>query len=212
MKLLILGATGLVGRQVLQQALADPDIEQIVAPTRRPLPDMAAARLINPVIDFECLPTDADWWQADGVILALGTTLRQTGSRTAYRRVDYDYPLQAARCARSHGTPGCALVSSLGADADAWVFYPQLKGELELALRQLTFDSLTLVRPALLDGGWRTPPRTLETLSLWATKALAPLLPARYRPVTPGAVARVLLSAIKASQPGVRLVESEAIR
>lgn len=210
MKLLILGATGLVGQQVLQQALADPDIEQVVAPTRRTLP--VAPGLSNPIVDFDRLPTEADWWQVDGIVLALGTTLRQTGSRAAYRRVDYDYSLLAARCARSRGTPCCALVSSLGADADAGVFYPQLKGELELALRQLEFESLTLVRPALLDGGWRTPPRPLESLLLWVTKAVSPLLPARYRPVSPRAVAQTLLSAIKAAQPGVKLVESEAIR
>ena len=157
MKLLILGATGLVGQQVLQQALADPDIEQIVAPTRRPLP--VAVKLINPVIDFECLPTEADWWQADGIILALGTTLRQTGSRAAYRRVDYDYCLQAARCARSHGTPGCALVSSLGADAvitSYSIHYTKLYDDLNLDAEEsykfaIILKRLRLRRPSSIN-------------------------------------------------------------
>ena len=35
--LLILGASGLVGYQVLQMALADERIDQVIAPTRRPL-------------------------------------------------------------------------------------------------------------------------------------------------------------------------------
>ena len=62
MQLLIVGATGLVGSQVLQQALADSRITRVVAPVRRALP--AHPRLLAPLVDFEHLPEDADWWRA----------------------------------------------------------------------------------------------------------------------------------------------------
>ena len=82
--LLILGATGLVGARLLAQALDDRRFERITAPTRRPL--APRERLVNPVVDFEQLPGDATWWQADAVVCALGTTLAQAGSRDAFRR------------------------------------------------------------------------------------------------------------------------------
>ena len=72
-RLLILGATGLVGQQVLAQALADPSVVQVVAPTRRSL--APHPKLLNPIVDFKALP-QADWWAADAVVCCLGTTLK----------------------------------------------------------------------------------------------------------------------------------------
>ncbi|MGP1681746.1 MAG: hypothetical protein ACTS8S_05395, partial [Giesbergeria sp.] len=74
MQLLLLGATGAVGREVLALALADARVAQVVAPTRRAL--AAQARVENPVVDFENLDPNAPWWQADAVVCALGTTLK----------------------------------------------------------------------------------------------------------------------------------------
>jgi nucleoside-diphosphate-sugar epimerase len=100
-RLLLVGATGLVGQAVLAAALADERVARVVAPTRRPLP--AHPRLDNPVVDFARLPADAPWWRVDAVICTLGTTLREAGSRAAFQQVDRDYPAAVARLARSHG-------------------------------------------------------------------------------------------------------------
>ena len=72
--MLLAGATGAVGREVLAAALADVRVTQIVAPTRRPLDKHA--KLHNPIIGFQALPTDADWWRVDAVICTLGTTIK----------------------------------------------------------------------------------------------------------------------------------------
>ncbi len=74
MKVMLLGATGLVGGQVLQLLLDEPRCDTVVAPTRRPLPGSNPA-LRNPVVDFEQLPLEADWWSVDAVICALGSTI-----------------------------------------------------------------------------------------------------------------------------------------
>lgn len=142
---MLVGATGLMGRHVLQRALADPRVDAIVAPTRRALP--THAKLSSPSVDYEWLDEDASWWRADAVICTLGTTLRTAGSEAAFRRVDHDYPLAVARLARAHGTPTYVLNSAIGADAGSRFFYNRVKGELENALRLVGFDSLTLVRP-----------------------------------------------------------------
>src|SRR5688572_4654854 len=128
MKLLLVGATGLVGSHVLRQALTESRIDLVVAPARRPLPEHA--KLHAPLVDFEHLPEDASWWQADAVVCTLGTTIKTAGSRETFRRVDHDYPLAVARLARRHGTPTYVLNSALGADAASRIFYNRVKGQL----------------------------------------------------------------------------------
>jgi uncharacterized protein YbjT (DUF2867 family) len=209
MKLMLVGASGLVGQQVLRQALANPAVSRLIAPTRTPL--AAAARLENPVIDFEHLPLDAPWWNVDAVICTLGTTMAQAGSQAAFRRVDHDFPFAVARLARAAGATAFVLNSALGAAADSRVFYNRIKGEVEAAITALGYPSLTLVRPSLLDGGPRRDNRRGERAGLWFARIFRLLIPARYRAVTTEAVARTLLAAALAQVPGVHVIESERI-
>lgn len=207
-RLLIAGATGLVGRHALALALADARFSRVVAPTRRALP--AHAKLENPVVDFETLPADAAWWSVDAVVCALGTTIRDAGSQAAFRRVDVDYVLAVAANARAAGARAFALNSSLGADPDARGFYLRCKGEAERGVEALGYPSLTLVRPSII-GGERARRRPLEHLGMVTLRAFEPWVPVRYRVVPAERIARCLLDAALAAPPGVRIVESEAL-
>lgn len=207
-RLLLAGATGLIGQTALALSLASPRVTRVIAPTRRPLP--AHPKLVNPVVDFDALPDDADGWQVDAVACALGTTIRDAGSRAAFHRVDHDYPLAVARLARAHGARAFALVSALGADPASRVFYSRTKGELEQALANLGFDSLTLLRPGLL-GGDRTQHRAGERWAQRIFGALGPVLPRRYRVVPPERVAAALLEAALDARPGRHVVPSEQL-
>ncbi|MDZ7812067.1 MAG: NAD-dependent dehydratase [Ideonella sp.] len=207
-RLLLLGATGLVGQQVLAQALADATITQVVAPTRRPLPPHP--KLLNPIVDFKALP-QADWWAADAVVCCLGTTLKLAGSPAAFRAVDHDHVLAAARLARAAGTLTFALNSSLGAATASSNLYLRTKGEVEDALATLGFASLTLVRPSLLDGGPRPDSRPGEAAGLWFARLARPLIPARYRAVRTEAVARALLQAVRQAPKGRCVIENAEI-
>lgn len=51
----------------------------------------------------------------------------------------------------------------------------------------------------------------METLGLWLSRRLSRLLPPRYRPVSPAAVAATLLATVKTGVPGVQIIESEQI-
>jgi uncharacterized protein YbjT (DUF2867 family) len=205
--LLILGATGAVGQAALAQALADPRVSQVVAPTRRPLPPHPKLR--NPITTFQPLPTDADWLRCDAVVCALGTTIRQAGSQAAFAAIDRDLPLAMGAAARQAGARSFALNSSLGASLKG-NFYLRTKAETEAGLAAQGWPSLTCVRPSLIDAH-REPPRPAERLGLWALRALGPLIPRRLRPVTPQAIAGCLLAAAIAAPPGCHNVESDAI-
>jgi uncharacterized protein YbjT (DUF2867 family) len=209
MKLLLAGATGLVGSHVLRLALADARITQVNAPVRRPL-STAHAKLFAPVVDYDALPEEAGWWQADAVICALGTTMKAAGSEDAFRRVDHDYPLAVARQARAQGTPTYVLNSATGADARSRFFYHRVKGELELALAQLGFASLTYARPGLI-GGKRNERRPAERAAIAALTVLGPLLPRRWRLCPAQTIAQAMLDAAVHAPRGVHVLPAESL-
>lgn len=208
MRLLIAGATGLVGRHVLAFALEDARVARVVAPTRRALP--AHAKLDNPIVDYAALPDDAPWWRVDAVACALGTTIRAAGSQAAFRAVDHGFVLAVATRALAHGARRFALTSAMGADPASPLFYSRTKGETERDLAALGYPSLTLVRPALI-GGEREQSRPAERAGLLLAAALAPLLPRRWRISPAPNIARALLDAALAARPGVHVVGAQAL-
>jgi uncharacterized protein YbjT (DUF2867 family) len=207
--ILLLGATGLVGKDVLRQALADQRISRIVAPTRRVLGEQYA-KLENPVVDFDALPADALWWGCDGAICTLGTTMRRAGSRAAFFKVDHDYVVNSAKLARQHGARSFAVVTAVGANSRSSFFYPRVKGEVERALEGLGFPSLTIVRPNFI-GGERQERRPTERAFLAVLGAVNPVLPRGWRMNPAANIARVLIEAAVTSRPGTHVVPSSAL-
>ena len=209
MKLLLAGASGLVGGHLLRLALADARITQVIATVRRAL-STTHPKLLAPVVDYDALPEDAPWWQADAVVCALGTTMKAAGSQAAFRKVDHDYPLAVARCARAHGTPTYVLNSASGANAQSRFFYNRVKGELEQALAGMGFTSLTSARPGLI-GGERRESRPAERAALLALTALGPLLPRRWRICPAQTIARAMLDAALQGRAGVHVLPAETL-
>src|SRR5580698_813539 len=116
MKILLLGASGLVGKNVLAQALAHPAITSVVAPTRLPL--APHPKLTNPVSDrLELLLPEGVAGGVDAIVCALGTTIAKAGSKEAFRQVDYVLPLTFAKAAHAAGVGTYAIVTAMGASA-----------------------------------------------------------------------------------------------
>jgi uncharacterized protein YbjT (DUF2867 family) len=209
MKVLILGATGLVGRNALAQALAHPEITRIIAPTRRPLPGQD--KLINPVgPDLkELLPEMANW-QPDAVINATGTTTKKAGTKEAFHSIDYNLPLAFAQKAYQEGARTFALVSAIGASANSPFFYPKVKGELERDIQKIGFKSLTIVRPSMI-GGERDEFRLGESIFLMLSRVFAPVLPRRFQVNPASKIAQVLVDAILTGEPGCHLRYSDSL-
>ncbi|HDS1579378.1 TPA: NAD-dependent dehydratase [Stenotrophomonas maltophilia] len=209
MRVMLLGATGLVGGLALSTLLGDPRCTALVAPTRRPLA-ATHGKLQNPVLAFDALPATPEWARVDAVICALGSTLAQAGSREAFHRIDHDYPLAFARVAQAQGARAYVLNSAAGANTKSSIFYSRVKGELERDLRALGFASLTLVRPGLI-GGQRNEVRRGERLALNVLGALGPVLPRAWRINPATVIAAALVEAALAPQPGEHVVASSAL-
>ena len=209
MRLLLVGASGVVGNAVLAQALASSEIARITAPTRRALM-VTDARLNNPLADFNALTGKEAWWSCDALICTLGTTMRQAGSQAAFAAVDRDLPVACARFAQAAGASRCALNSSLGASLKG-NFYLRTKAQAELGIRDLNFASTTIVRPSLIDAE-RSEARPGERIGIVVARSLRSLIPRRYRAVTPEAIARALLDGVLVGRAGVAIIESDALR
>jgi uncharacterized protein YbjT (DUF2867 family) len=103
------------------------------------------------------------------------------------------------------------VVSALGADSDARSFYSRVKGEAEVALAAVGFDSLVIARPSLLAGDREAlgqAPRRGERLALAIALPLGRLVPAPWRPIQAASVARALLRAVREGRPGQRVLSS----
>jgi uncharacterized protein YbjT (DUF2867 family) len=159
---LIIGATGLVGEQCLNELLNSVAYEKVIALTRKPIKS-PKAKLQCLVTDFENLDSLKDQLKADDIFCAIGTTIAKAGSKEAFRKVDFEIPLKVAEIAKQNGATRFILVSSLGADAKSSVFYSKVKGELEEAVKKLRYDWLVIFRPSILLGD-RKEKRTGEQI------------------------------------------------
>ncbi|MGZ3181488.1 MAG: NAD-dependent epimerase/dehydratase family protein [Telluria sp.] len=203
---IIAGATGLVGQAILAGLLADPTVVRVHGLGRR-APAANHPKLTAHVVDFARLTPLPP---ADEVYLALGTTIKVAGSQQAFRAVDFDANLVVAEAALAAGVRRAGLVSAMGADAHAAVFYNRVKGELEERLAQLPFAGLVIARPSLLVGDRSAlgqPVRRGEEIGFAIGKALGFLIPADYKPIAAASVAGALLDAVPAAQ-GLRILRS----
>ena len=211
LRALVAGATGLVGGYCLSELLASASYARATALVRRPL-DLRSPKLDVRVVDFTALGSVGSV-TADHAYCCLGTTLRQAGSREAFRAVDFGHVVTFARLARTAGVTRFAAVSSLGADRQSRVFYSRVKGEAEDALAALGFEGLVILRPSLLLGP-RRERRRGERVRAVLAGAIRPLLvgPARrYRAVHAATVARAMVCVTLGGASGLRVVESDEI-
>jgi uncharacterized protein YbjT (DUF2867 family) len=188
----VAGASGLVGRAILQGLLADDGVAVVHALGRRPL-GLQHPKLRSHQVDFtqlKALPP------LDEAYLALGTTIKVAGSQEAFRAVDFDANLAVARVALAAGARRLGVVSAMGADARSRIFYNRVKGELEEAVGGLGFDGLVIARPSFLAGDREAlgqPARGGEKLALRVSRWLRPLIPGNYRSIAAADVAGALL-------------------
>ncbi len=191
---LIAGASGLVGRHLLDLLLAAPEYDRVVSLGRRKL-EVAHQKLEQVVVDFAALDQAVEALGCDDAFCCLGTTIKQAGSREAHRAVDHGAVLALAWVVRRHGAARFFVVSSMGADVESRFFYNRVKGETEEALQVLNFPTLAIFRPSLLLGT-RSRPRLGERVMaaiLWFAEPMMVGRFRKYRAIEAATVARAML-------------------
>ncbi|MEO8312751.1 MAG: NAD(P)H-binding protein [Caldimonas sp.] len=208
---LLAGATGLVGRALLDRLLASDRRHRVTVLARKPTATTLArdARLTILVGDMAALASEAG--PIDDVYIALGTTIKVAGSKAAFRAVDLDLVVAIARAARAAGARRLAVVSALGADRRSRVFYNRVKGEMEETVAAMGYASVVFARPSLLLGDRASlgqPTRRVEAFAANVLGPLLPLLPTGVRPIEASTVAAALVAALEQSTPGTRVLSS----
>jgi uncharacterized protein YbjT (DUF2867 family) len=148
---LIIGATGVTGAPLLKELLEDNQYGKVIAFTRSKI-SYEHAKLVNELVDFDLVEEWAARLQGDDLFSAMGTTLKQAGSKEAQYKVDYHYQAKVAKRASDNGVSRLFLVSSPNAKASSPIFYSRIKGELEDYVAALNFKNVIYFRPSLIVG------------------------------------------------------------
>lgn len=211
----LVGATGLVGRRVIEVASAG-DEARIVGIARRETPLPPGARMEMFVADPSKWSEVLEAVRPRALICALGTTWKKSGREVdAFRSVDYDLVLATAEAARRAGVPNMVLVSAAGANASSKNLYFRVKGEAEDALSRVGFKRLDILRPGLLRGERDNDLRLGERLALVAAPLIDPLLSGsweRFRSVEAALVAEAALGLALRRAGGRFTHDNEAMR
>lgn len=207
---LIAGSTGLIGKHLLQLLLESDQYNLVKAITRKPL-DFQHPKLENIVVDFDKMTEQYSHFKTDDVFCCLGTTMKQAGSKNAFRKVDYDYPVEIAKVCKSQGAKQYLLVSALGANKDSSIYYNQVKGEVEEAINAIAYDRYHIFRPSLLLGD-RVEKRSGEDAAKIVYKIFGFLIPAKYKGIEGAKVAKSMLQFASAIESGKFIHESNEIQ
>jgi uncharacterized protein YbjT (DUF2867 family) len=201
----VIGATGLVGKALVQQLLNDERFEKVRIFVRRES-SLKHPKLEQCIVEFSKTET----WekQLTGYVLfsALGTTLKQAGSKEKQWEIDFTFNLNFAKKAKENGIENYVLVSSLGANAKSSIFYTKMKGELDEAVSKIGFSNLVILRPASLTGP-RENRRLAEEISVPVLNILTRFVMKNYRPISDEIVAKAMINAVFKSNTNKTIYE-----
>lgn len=210
MKAIVIGATGAVGKDLVEELLSRREYEKIITFTRRPL-DIKSEKIESYIIDFD-RPSDwAHLVKGDVLFSALGTSLKQAGSKEAQYRIDHDYQLSFAKAARENGVPHVVLVSSLGANRSSSIFYLKLKGLIERDVESLQFPQLSILRPPSLIRKHTKRPAEMVSVKLFQMANALGLFKT-MAPVPTEAVARKMADLGLETKKGVEILTGQETR
>ena len=146
---LVIGATGASGQEIVKFLLKDPIYDTVNIFVRRKV-DSTNFKLNVNVIDFSQLHLYKDLIKGDILFSALGTTLKDAGTKEKQFLVDYPYQYDFAKIASDNGVDTLSLISSIGANKKSFFFYPKIKGKLEESIKLLPFKKIQIYQPPSL--------------------------------------------------------------
>ena len=209
MKALVIGATGAVGKDLVEQLLKDESFERVDVFVRREV-KVSSPKLVAHVVDFDHPESWSEQLVGDILFSCLGTTIKAAGSQDAQWKVDYTYQYEAAKAARDNGVGKLVLVSSVGASSKSKIFYSRMKGQLDENVRKLGFPGCFILRPpSLIRKG---SDRFGEKSGVVVLKALNAIgLMRSWRPMPTEDVAAAMIRLAKSDKTGSHIITSQEI-
>lgn len=212
MNILIAGASGLVGGELLQLALNDDRIDVIHLLVRREL-KIENPKLHQRIIDFNELEKWNSSIQFDSVLCALGTTIKNAGSKEKFQLVDMEFVVNLAKWSEYNGVNKFIVISSMGADHRSSIFYSKVKGQMQKAISVLSIPVISILQPSLLIGK-RSEFRLGEKIGILTMRALNTLLIGplkKYRGIQAKIVAKSMLQLCFQTQTGINIYSNEKL-
>ncbi|MCA6074146.1 NAD(P)H-binding protein [Fulvivirga sedimenti] len=210
---IIAGATGLIGNQLVDLLTQQPGLKTLKLVNRREI-EVSSPLIRQIIVDFDHLDDSKDLMSADLAFCCLGTTMKNAGSKEAFYRVDHDYILSFARKVHAAGVQRFFLISSMGADAGSSIYYNRVKGETERDIRTIGFREVRFLRPSLLLGD-RNETRTGESIGKFIMTTFGFLLAGplkKYRAIHGRTVARAMVHLAGVPENGIFIHESEQLQ
>jgi uncharacterized protein YbjT (DUF2867 family) len=205
-KAIIIGATGLIGTALIKALSENSNYSEVILIARKQIPDLSSKfRLIQ--TDFDKLDEIKNEIKGDVLFSVLGTTMKTAGSKVAQYKIDFTYQFNVAKIAAENGVKNLVLLSSAGANAKSSIFYSRMKGELDEAVKELSFNHISVIRPSMLTGK-RKEFRLGEKIFTPLAYVLNIIPFARkYRPIKDSIVARAMINSVQKNQTCYQVYE-----
>lgn len=209
MKALVIGATGATGKCLVENLLNDNHYESVVIFVRKSS-GIKHDKLSEYIIDFSNIQAYQHLIIGDVFFSCLGTTLKAAGSAENQWKIDFDIPLKFAQIAEQNQIKSFVLVSSYGVNPNSKIFYPRMKGELEVQISKLNFQQLIIFRPgALIRPESDRPSERFMVTALQKINKIG--LFKKFKPLAVEVLAEKLTKAPKVLKEGIYILELETI-
>jgi uncharacterized protein YbjT (DUF2867 family) len=207
---IVAGSTGLVGKEVVKQLLAERTCQKIILLVRNKS-EIKHPKIIEIVFNFSSSAYTVENLEADCMFICIGTTMKKAKTKERFKEVDLDIPLKLAKLAKKINVQNVSVISAMGADSRSSFFYNRIKGEMETQLISLNLAYLSIVRPSLLIGD-REEFRFGERFAEKVYKALPFIYPKKYEPVKASSVANAMIKAsLNLSDKNLNIIENAMI-
>lgn len=208
---LVAGATGLVGKELINELISDKRFVKVVVLSRRVLA-VSHPKLEVRIIDFDQLPTLKLEDKIDVCFCCLGTTQKKAGVEGRHK-VDCQYVVDLAELCKRQNIPSFLVVSAQGANSQSGISYSRSKGQMEDAVKALELGATYFIRPALISGK-RDEYRFGEKNAFYLNMLIVPILIGKlrkFRPVSGTKIARCMVALSQKNQKGSFVIESDQI-
>ena len=189
----LIGATGLVGNQLLKILLETEVFSTVRIIVRHPIKGFTHPKLDIRIISFDNLAVFKDAVSNSHVVFScIGTTMKNVkGDKELYKKIDYDITVHAAQFAKEQGCSHFIFISSVGAQSKSSNFYLNLKGRIEEAIIATEIENISIIQPGFIDGN-----RKIKRPSEKLIKIILPLLkyfiPSKYNIIESENIAKAM--------------------